>query len=369
MDLGDPPRLRPAVAAVGLPGGGDAIQHHHMPVPASQGEGFGSPVYATNSQFLYGNGDLMGLPSSQFPSADLFASPELNWQQQEQRPSNFEQFNHTSTSEPFNPQYNSNVWPSTLGAVGGYVHQQAGTVTPTHISNVSANSHPHALRSSSGSLGGPNDAQDIQQPISTGQHPTAVGTPVAGIAAQVTFVNGAPHVSLHYGNEYPEFVGQIRTRGYLGPTSSGTSKRPRTSAASSVPSPPVVASPPDTVKVGSKLQAASSKGSSGRMDDPLYTFKAELQQVLDDEDEEDIRVVGQKVWEIVSNVNTDKPDFMSAAVETLLRFGDDEVIRYMGQQVPFTVRLRKWVVGEHNKDKKSPLVPKMLKVSSQTKGY
>jgi hypothetical protein len=207
MDLGDPTRLRPTVAVVGLPGGGDAIQHHHMPVPTSQGEGFGSPVYAANSQFLYGNGDLMGLPSSQFPSADLFASPELNWQQQEQRPSNFEQFNHTSTSESFNPQYNSNVWPSTLGAVG-YVHQQAGTVTPTHISNVSANPHPHALRSSmsSGSLGGPNDAQDIQQPITTGgQHPNAVGTPVA---APVTFVNGAPHVSLHYGNEYPEFVGK-----------------------------------------------------------------------------------------------------------------------------------------------------------------
>ena len=46
-----------------------------------------------------------------------------------------------------------------------------------------------------------------------------------------------------------------------------------------------------------------------------------------------------------------------------MKNSDDETLKYMGKIMQFTVKLRKWIVYEHNKDKKSPMIPKMLKVT------
>lgn len=90
-----------------------------------------------------------------------------------------------------------------------------------------------------------------------------------------------------------------------------------------------------------------------------------LQQCLEDE-EEDPSETAAKAWSYVSDVQTDNPEAISAAATTILRYVDDESSECMGKIVQFSVRLRKWIVAEHNKDKKSPLIPKLLKVRDES---
>lgn len=98
--------------------------------------------------------------------------------------------------------------------------------------------------------------------------------------------------------------------------------------------------------------------------EPLARLRYRLQECLDpDDDEEEAREVAGKVWSIIADVGSEQTDLITVAIATILKIADDEILVYMGKILQFTMRLRKWVVAEHNKDKKSTLIPKMLKVS------
>jgi hypothetical protein len=95
--------------------------------------------------------------------------------------------------------------------------------------------------------------------------------------------------------------------------------------------------------------------------EPIPKMKYLLQQCLEDDDE-DPQETATKAWGYVSDVQPEQTEQISAVATTILKYVDDESAEYMGKIVQFSVRLRKWVVAEHNKDKKSPLIPKLLKV-------
>jgi len=87
-----------------------------------------------------------------------------------------------------------------------------------------------------------------------------------------------------------------------------------------------------------------------------------LTETLDDE-EGDARELALKAWGFVSDINPEQTEMVANAVSSILKAADDETLVCMGKILQFTMRLRKWIVYEHNKEKKSLLIPKMLKVS------
>lgn len=97
--------------------------------------------------------------------------------------------------------------------------------------------------------------------------------------------------------------------------------------------------------------------------EPAPRLKYLIQECLEtDNDDEEARDLATKTWNIVADVQPEQTDLIAVAVATILKSGDDMSIAYMGKILQFTMRLRKWIVAEHNKDKKSLLIPKLLKV-------
>jgi hypothetical protein len=159
--------------------------------------------------------------------------------------------------------------------------------------------------------------------------------------------------------------------GFLGDapaTSIAPNKKPRLGTPVSVPSPTAAASPapaPTTTKAASKPAAQQAK--SKVPTEPLPRLRYLLQECLDtDDDDEETRVVANKVVEIVSEIAPEQTDMVMVAAQTIAKFADEDTLEYLGTLIPFPMRLRKWIVYEHNKEKKSTLVPKLLKVSKNT---
>jgi hypothetical protein len=218
--LGGSAQLRSAV------GGSE----HHLPVTSSSSlvNNLYAPAHHQpsshhhNNQFLYGNGDLAALQSSQFRN-DIF-SPELNWQQQHQQHHQLttqsyqpQHFNTSTTLpehhtfpdpasshlQPFSGQLSTNGWPSSLGDPTGFT-QHESTISPAQISNNFTNARP---------------LDDNERPASTlntypqvkqsGQFVdfAAPLQPSSGVATAFTMINGCPHVSLHYCDEFQDAFG------------------------------------------------------------------------------------------------------------------------------------------------------------------
>ena len=126
------------------------------------------------------------------------------------------------------------------------------------------------------------------------------------------------------------------------------------------PSPQPVATPQAVLQTAvQSYQTAASR--SKVPTEPIPRLRYLLQERLDDQDE-DPEETANKVWVLLSDVQPEQTDLVAAAVTTILKHVDDESAECMGKILQFSVRLRKWIVSEHNKDKKSTLIPKMLKV-------
>lgn len=155
--------------------------------------------------------------------------------------------------------------------------------------------------------------------------------------------------------------------GYLGePATSAAvpNKKPRLSTPASVPSPAAAASPSTTPGASKSVSKPPPAPKSKVPVEPLAKLKYLLQECLDtDDDDEEASDIAAKAWGIIADVTAEQSDLIAIAVSTILKVADDETLVYMGKILQFTMRLRKWVVAEHNKDKKSPMIPKMLKVS------
>jgi hypothetical protein len=156
--------------------------------------------------------------------------------------------------------------------------------------------------------------------------------------------------------------------GYLGDapvTSIAPNKKPRLGTPVSAPSPTAAASPapaPVPTKAASKPVAQPVK--SKVPTEPLPRLKYLLQECLDtDDDDEEARVIAHKVVELVSDIAPEQTDMVTVAAQTIAKFADEDTLEYLGKLISFPMRLRKWIVYEHNKEKKSTLVPKLLKVS------
>ena len=155
----------------------------------------------------------------------------------------------------------------------------------------------------------------------------------------------------------------IETLGYLENVPSML-KKPR--LANSAPS-PAATSPGhmmNSVAKAAPRSVSAPAPKSKAPTEPVARLRFLLNECLDsDDDEEEAHKVAGKVWGIIADVTPEQTELIAVVVATILKIADDEILVYMGKILQFTMRLRKWVVAEHNKDKKSSLIPKMLKVS------
>jgi len=263
-NLGDPARLRS--------GAPEGMQHLAVsPSATAQGD-FGNGLYAThhqlhhhNSQFLYGNGDLAVLQSSQYPATDLFGHSDLHWQPQHQQPQplqhhqqsvqlqlqqqqhqnqpmlqhlqhhplapqNFQpqqqQFNQAVTSLPEHHSYqqfgNQLDWQSTVGGASDSATAIAFSAPheninlPTRISSpfvngtlppsndrvaAQSNTFPH-IEQQQRQQQQKQDSQKAQR--SNPQQPRTL----SAISPKFAMLAGAPNVSVHDGSEFPDIPGR-----------------------------------------------------------------------------------------------------------------------------------------------------------------
>lgn len=99
--------------------------------------------------------------------------------------------------------------------------------------------------------------------------------------------------------------------------------------------------------------------------DPIVRVKNQLQDILDtDDDDVPAAELAHQTWDIVNELDSSNIDLVEAAVVTILSYADGPTIAAMGEILPFVGRLRKWIVAEHNKDKKSSRIFRFLKVSA-----
>lgn len=99
-------------------------------------------------------------------------------------------------------------------------------------------------------------------------------------------------------------------------------------------------------------------------DDPAERIKHLVRDALTcDEDIEDIREASKKLWDIMLEVPLEQPKLVEVVVWSILKFGDDVILQHLGSSILFTVRLRYWMTTEWNRDRASPTVLMLLRVS------
>lgn len=101
-------------------------------------------------------------------------------------------------------------------------------------------------------------------------------------------------------------------------------------------------------------------------DDPIEKTKSLIEEALEcdgDDDIEDIRKASKKIWDIMVQIKPEQTQLVEVAVRTILKVGDNEILRALGDSVLFAIRLRKWMTTEWNRDRNSPAVFMILKVS------
>lgn len=137
--------------------------------------------------------------------------------------------------------------------------------------------------------------------------------------------------------------------------------KPTAAAAKTQPPPPPPPPPPKSItKVPQKPKVP---------DDPIERIKHLVHDALtcDDEDIEDIREASKKLWDIMLEVPLEQPKLVEVVVWSILKFGDDVILQHLGSSILFTVRLRYWMTSEWNRDRTSPSVLMLLRVSIHIK--
>lgn len=98
---------------------------------------------------------------------------------------------------------------------------------------------------------------------------------------------------------------------------------------------------------------------------PAVKVKIDLEKILypdeGDDESDDPAVMASHAWNVISGVEASDMESVMAATNSILS-SDDDILQAMGELHQFSGRLRKWIVAEHNKDKKSPNMVRLLRV-------
>lgn len=337
-------------------------------------------IHGHNGQFLYSNGELTGMQSSQFPPgpAGMFANAGLNWSSQRQLPQQIPQqpppYNPTTPEHPFSeqqftPQINfqtqPDVWPSSLDGSSRFSPQQDCTVSPALISNNFLISQNVCDRSSL-----PSSIQKRPPPFVKKQSPSTeisidMNNSSGSIVSASVFLQDCPNVAIHTADEFPELCVQLEQLGYLFGERTSITTQPNKKvklSVSNAASP--IASPKPIQSVAKAISKQPVAPKSKIPSEPGPRLRYLLQECLDADDDAEVAVLTAKAWKLIEPITAEQTELVTVAVGTILKTADDETLQHMGSQGSFSYRLRKWVVYEHNKDKKSPIIPKMLKLLS-----
>ncbi|PWW72903.1 hypothetical protein C7212DRAFT_366070 [Tuber magnatum] len=124
-----------------------------------------------------------------------------------------------------------------------------------------------------------------------------------------------------------------------------------------------VASAASTTKVQPVKTAAPPK--SKLPEDPAEKVRYQIEEALEcdgDDDIEDIRKASKQVWDVIIGIRPEQSKLVEVAVRTILKVGDNQILRALGESILFSIRLRKWMTTEWNRDRNSPTVIMILKL-------
>jgi len=100
--------------------------------------------------------------------------------------------------------------------------------------------------------------------------------------------------------------------------------------------------------------------------DPAEKIRYQIEEALEcdgGDDIEDIRKASKQVWDVIIPIRPEQSKLVEVAVRTILKVGDNQILRALGESILFSIRLRKWMTTEWNRDRNSPTVFMILKAS------
>lgn len=391
-NIGNPAQLRESdhhsPAPSSAPPNNQYVTSHHL-----------IPHHQHNAQFLYNvNGDLGALQAQQYHT-DIFNADPLNWQQQQQQ-----QQQHITQGFPQQQQYGQSpgqiLHPHLFPPTTATLAQQYGQISPGAWSQPVSNPNLYAQNGvtvpspqipnvmnarPTGDHERQAPTESFHQMNQTNQFQDYSGQGVPNVA--LTWIDDFPNVSVHGNDEFPDAHGKLHNSGrkdacyllkpealeklsYLGDLLTSTAlanKKPRLGTPVSAPS-PTPASPsnaPSGFKSANKTTTRSKVPT-----EPVAKVRYLLQECLETEDDDlEASKIASSTWDIVADIMSEQPDLVNASVNTILKSADDETLVALGRMNQFTMKLRKWIVYEHNKDKKSIHMPKLLKASRPNPEY
>lgn len=308
-------------------------------------------VAAHHAQHLHGQNFA---PQDGLPQFGSQYSPQVQIPQQQQEFSNA----YSSASQPIT------IAPSQLG--GSSFPTQTTTVSPSELWVELGDAPSQAKRSH------PN-LRTRQKPEASGL--SSINITVPALPPNPIKLKGCPWITVVTEGIDPRLI-----RAFLPHSCNRLRANTSTEALQNVNlvNEPVPAAPPQkkiklttatTAAAAAKThppQKTAAKASQGPKipDDPIERIKYLVHDAFNcDEDIEDIREASKKLWEIMLKVPLEQPKLVEVVVWSILKFGDDVILQHLGSSILFAVRLRYWMTTEWNRDKTSPTVLMLLRVS------
>lgn len=362
----------------------DGLQHHlqHLPVGSNlyQTPHHHLPQQHQDHQFVFGNGDLAAMQASQYTSNanDMFGN-NLAWTQQPQHPQHhqYHPIQYSTGSANTNPQ-----------------HFQPNQHQYSHPSSLTNTSHPPNADASS-TFPQSNSVTNWTTPFQSMSNPlvppstTTTAEPQADGFAHLTVEDcpnlrflspreinpallGALNISFNQETMADGRVDAVFGSGREASPPAAKKQKPSPTPVSVAspaldqqpePSPTVTAAltlPRESRTVGTAKPKLEQKHQS-----PAVRVKNELEKILypdeGDEGSDDPAEIAGHAWNVIAGVEVSDMESVMAATNSILS-SEDDILQAMGELHQFSGRLRKWIVAEHNKDKKSPNMVRLLRV-------
>ena len=124
---------------------------------------------------------------------------------------------------------------------------------------------------------------------------------------------------------------------------------------------------PSTVSTAKVQPVKSSAPPKPKLpEDPAEKIRYQIEEALEcdgGDDIEDIRKASKQIWDVFIGIRPEQSKLVEVAVRTILKVGDNQILRALGESILFSSRLRKWMTTEWNRDRNSPTVFMILKAS------